>query len=117
MTDSTGAAHPAAEPDEPDGYRGPARVTVGAHPAVTVDVELAGNLEPISGRFVWRGRVRELTRALGDEAVTAGTDLTIETPAGSAVARVSGLDLWGSHMVDGVTRPPFPVLEDTEGLL
>lgn len=102
--------------DEPDGYRGPAHVTVAGHAPVTVDVELSGNFEPISGRFVWRGRVRELTHAVGAD-VTAGTELIISTPEGSGVARVSGLDLWGSHMVDGVTRPPFPVLEDTEDLL
>ena len=103
--------------DEPDGYRGPAHVTVAPHPPVLVDVELAGNFEPISGRLVWRGRIRELTRALGGLEVAAGTDVVIETPAGSGVARVGGTDLWGSHMVDGVTRPPFPVMEDTEGLL
>jgi len=109
------------EHDEPTGYRGPAHVTVGQHPAVIVDVELSGNFEPISGRFVWRGRVRELMLALGGGVdVSAGTELTVATPDGSAVARVSGTDLWGSHMVDGVTRPPFPMhddLENTDGLL
>lgn len=105
------------EHDEHDGYRGPAHVTVGPHPPTIVDVELSGNFEPISGRFVWRGRVRELTRALGDGVdVTAGTELTVTTPDGSGVARVSGTDLWGSHMVDGVTRPPFPMLEDPDNL-
>jgi hypothetical protein len=105
------------EHDEPDGYRGPAHVTVGQRPPVIVDVELSGNFEPISGRFVWRGRVRELTRALGGGVdPTAGTELTVTTPSGSGVARVSGTDLWGSHMVDGVTRPPFPTLEDPEDL-
>ncbi|WP_433607007.1 DUF4873 domain-containing protein [Prescottella agglutinans] len=105
------------ERDEPDGYRGPAHVTVGQQPPVIVDVELSGNFEPISGRFVWRGRVRELTRALGGGVdPTAGAELTVTTPHGSGVARVSGTDLWGSHMVDGVTRPPFPTLEDPEDL-
>ncbi|MGO4200701.1 DUF4873 domain-containing protein [Rhodococcus sp. TAF43] len=104
--------------DEPAGYRGPAQVTVGGHRPVIVDVELSGNFEPISGRFVWRGRVRELTAALGgDVAVPAGTELTIATAEGTGVAAVSDLDLWGSHMVDGLTRPPFPAMEDTEGLL
>ncbi|GAB2638302.1 DUF4873 domain-containing protein [Prescottella soli] len=107
--------------DEPAGYRGPAHVTVAPHPPVIVDVELSGNFDPISGRFVWRGRVRELTPALGGGVdVPAATELTVTTPDGSGVARVSGTDLWGSHMVDGVTRPPFPILEDlenTEGLI
>lgn len=114
MTHPTDDAH---GHDEPDGYRGPAHVTVGQHAPVIVDVELSGNFEPISGRFVWRGRVRELTLALGEDAAPAGTELTITTPDGHGTARVSGLDLWGSHMVDGLTRPPFPVMEDTEGLL
>ncbi|MDH6680444.1 hypothetical protein M2284_004673 [Rhodococcus sp. LBL1] len=111
------------EHDEPAGYRGPAHVTVAEHPPVIVDVELSGNFDPISGRFVWRGRVRELTHALGGGVdVPAGTELTVTTPDGSGVARVSGTDLWGSHMVDGVTRPPFRILEDedlenTEGLI
>lgn len=116
MTDFTDDAD-GHEHDEPDGYRGPAHVAVGQQPAVIVDVELSGNFEPISGRFVWRGRVRELTQALGEDAAPAGTELTITTPDGSGTASVSGLDLWGSHMVDGLTRPPFPVMEDTEGLL
>ncbi|PTR31179.1 uncharacterized protein DUF4873 [Rhodococcus sp. OK519] len=114
MTDFTDSDH---GHDEPDGYRGPAHVTVGRHAPVIVDVELSGNFEPISGRFVWRGRVRELSRAVGGDVAPAGTDLTITTPDGSGTARVSGLDLWGSHMVDGLTRPPFPFMEDTEGLL
>ncbi|RVW01614.1 DUF4873 domain-containing protein [Rhodococcus spongiicola] len=107
------------------GYRGPAHVTVADQHPVIVGVELSGNFEPISGRFVWRGRVRELTHALGSpNAVASGTELVITTPTASGVARVSGTDLWGNHMVDGVTRPPFPALEDpfpgtedTEGVL
>ena len=102
------------EHDEPAGYRGPAHVTVGQHPPVIVDVELSGNFEPISGRFVWRGRVRELAHVLGGVDVPTGTELTVTTPGGSGVARVGDIDLWGSHMVDGVTRPPFPILEDLE---
>ncbi|NKT06138.1 DUF4873 domain-containing protein [Rhodococcus hoagii] len=35
-------------------------------------------------------------------------DLTITTSEGSGTARVSGLDLWGSHMVEGLTRHRFP---------
>lgn len=117
MTDFTDA-HDEHPDDEPDGYRGPAQVTVDGHRPVIVDVELSGNFEPISGRFVWRGRVRELTAALGgDVVVPPGTELTIATAEGSGVGTVSNMDLWGSHMVDGLTRPPFPVMEDTDGLL
>ncbi|MDV7240513.1 MULTISPECIES: DUF4873 domain-containing protein [Rhodococcus] len=94
--------------EEEEGYRGPAEVVVGALPAVTVQVQLAGNFEPISGRYVWHGRVRTLTDALGEDAdLSPGTELRITGPQGTATARITGVDLWGSHLVDGVTPPPF----------
>ncbi len=66
------------EHEEEEGYRGPADVVVGDRPAVTVQVQLAGNFEPISGRYVWHGRVRTLTDALGADAdLAAGTELRI----------------------------------------
>ncbi|RVW01210.1 DUF4873 domain-containing protein [Rhodococcus xishaensis] len=100
------------------GYRGPAHVTVAHQHPVIVGVELSGNFEPISGRYVWRGRVRGLKHALGSpNEVESGSDLVITTPAASGVARVSGVDLWGNHMVDGVTRPPFPAMKDVDGPL
>jgi len=94
--------------EEEEGYRGPADVVVGDRPAVTVQVQLAGNFEPISGRYVWHGRVRTLTDVLGADAdLSAGTELQITGPDGTATARITGMDLWGSHLVDGVTPPPF----------
>lgn len=64
--------------EEEEGYRGPADVVVGDRPAVTVQVQLAGNFEPISGRYVWHGRVRTLTDALGADAdLSTGTELQI----------------------------------------
>lgn len=88
-----------------DGYSGPAEVTVGEH-TVTTDIQLTGNVEPISGRYLWRGRVRGLTEIL-DTEVPDKTALTITTPNGSGDAQVTGLDLWGSHLVEGTTQPPF----------
>ncbi|MFD4368614.1 DUF4873 domain-containing protein [Rhodococcus sp. NPDC058521] len=88
-----------------DGYTGPAQVTVGER-TVTTAVQLTGNFEPISGRYLWRGRVRGLTEILGTE-VPDKTTLTITTPDRSGDARVTGLDLWGSHLVEGTTQPPF----------
>lgn len=94
--------------EEETGYRGPAEVVVDGSPAVTVQVHLAGHFEPISGRYVWHGRVRTLTDALGADAdLTPGTELRITGPEGTALARITQVDLWGSHLVDGVTSPPF----------
>ena len=77
--------------EEEEGYRGPADVVVGDRPAVTVQVQLAGNFEPISGRYVWHGRVRTLTDALGADAdLSAGTELQITSPEGTATARITG---------------------------
>ncbi|MFE3290749.1 DUF4873 domain-containing protein [Rhodococcus sp. NPDC059234] len=104
--------------DAPDGYAGKALVTVGDHPTLALDVQLAGHFEPISGRYVWHGRVRGLTEALGpDVTIEPGTDLEIETPEGVGAARVTAIDLWGSHMIEGGSKRPFTAMEDTEGLL
>ncbi|MBC2588782.1 DUF4873 domain-containing protein [Rhodococcus aetherivorans] len=105
--------------DEPDGYRGPAEVTVGEQHATT-EVQLAGAFDPISGRYRWRGRIRGLAAALPPGTdLSPGTDLhlTVPGPGGPAPAtvRISETDLWGSHMVDGVSAPPYPTRpHDTE---
>ncbi|WP_346764832.1 DUF4873 domain-containing protein [Rhodococcus sp. HNM0569] len=105
-------AHEAGHHDEPEGYRGDAEVTVvpsegGAVSPVTVKVEFAGNFEPISGRYLWHGRVRSLGEKLAGTPVDIGTELTVTTPEGTATARVIAIDLWGSHMVEGISAPPF----------
>ncbi|MFC7449403.1 DUF4873 domain-containing protein [Rhodococcus daqingensis] len=111
-------AAPDEDHDEPDGYSGKALVTVGGHPTLALDVQLVGHFEPISGRYLWQGRVRRLAESLPD-GVTAppGAELEIETPEGAGVATVTSIDLWGSHMVEGRSGRPFSAMEDTEGLL
>ena len=96
------------------GYRGRAEVTVGDRSAV-VDVEISGRFDPLLGRHVWRGRLRKLTEALGEGASPAsGTSVTISVPGAPnpATARISEIDLWGSHMIDGTSRPPYPLGAD-----
>lgn len=106
MTESPTAA--GGEPDRPDGYTGPALVTVGGGPALTLEVQLAGHFEPISGRYRWQGRVRGLTEALGAADPPApGTELEIETPQGAGTARVTAVDLWGGHLVRSLAGRPF----------
>lgn len=91
------------------GYRGPAEVTV-ADRHVVVDVQLSGRFDPLRGRHVWRGRLRNLTEALAPGTrLAAGTEVTIRVPGadGPATARITEIDLWGSHMVDGISPPPY----------
>ena len=98
-----------SEPEEEaDGYRGTAEVSVAGQPTVTTSVELAGNFEPISGRYVWHGRIRSLTELLGRGAdLSVGTEVFLTTPTGTANARITAVDLWGSHMIEGAGAPPY----------
>lgn len=103
--------------DEPDGYAGKALVTVGDHPTLALDVQLVGHFEPISGRYLWQGRVRRLAESMPQGAtVQPGAELEIETPEGSGIAKVYAIDLWGSHMIEGESGRPFSAMEDVEGL-
>lgn len=101
--------------EEPSGFSGPAEVTVAAHSTVTVQVELTGNFDPLAGRFRWQGRVRGLTAELAPAAApTRGEQLSIRTPFGVATATVTHIDLWGSHMVDGESDPPFAAMQSDD---
>jgi len=103
--------------DEDTGaYRGPADVTVGAAHA-TVDIQLSGHFDPILGRHGWRGRLRGLTAALpAGTPLGSGTDVTITVTTDdgelTATARITEVDLWGSHMVDGTSTPPYRTISD-----
>ncbi|MFD6897007.1 DUF4873 domain-containing protein [Rhodococcus sp. NPDC060086] len=103
-------AMPPHHDEDPEGYRGPAEVTVGTQPA-TVDIELSGHFDPIVGRHVWRGRLRELGVAFApDTPLGAGTEVTIRIPVSggsTATGRITEVDLWGSHMIDGTSPPPY----------
>lgn len=99
------ADHPAHDA----GYRGPADITVHDEHA-TVDVQLSGRFDPLRGRHVWRGRLRNLSGSLPPGVDLApGTEVTIVVPGANepALARITETDLWGSHMVDGISRPPY----------
>lgn len=69
-----------------------------------VRVRLVGHVDPIDGRYHWRGMVFDLTPdvrlpqtvriSIGDH--TAEGNLTEVTP-------------WGTHCVAGVGAPPYPL--------
>src|SRR4051794_10787079 len=72
------------EHDE-DGYEGPATLRV-EDTELAVDVVLAGNFEPIDGKYHWYGRIlasAELTELVGARKAAA----SIRTPHGTAGRR------------------------------
>ncbi len=101
------------EHDE-DGYEGSATLRV-ADTELAVEVVLAGNFEPIDGKYHWYGRVlpdAELTELVGSRKVAG----TIRTPHGEADGRLADPDPWGRYRISGTGRPPFPVPTTLEEL-
>ncbi|MGH3878421.1 MAG: DUF4873 domain-containing protein [Actinophytocola sp.] len=102
-----------AEHDE-DGYEGQATLRV-EDTELTVDVVLAGNFEPIDGKYHWYGRIRanpELAELIGARKAAG----SIRTPHGEADGRLADLDPWGRYRITGTGRPPFPVPTTLEEL-
>jgi Domain of unknown function (DUF4873) len=91
--------------DSDDGYTGPATVDV-ADETVEVSARLAGNFDPISGKYHWYGRVS----AERDLTLFAGKRATLHTPHGAAATTLSDLDPWGRARVEGFGAAPFEVL-------
>lgn len=91
---------------DPEGYDGPATVLDDESAGIEVRVRLRGHFEPIDGRFHWYARIQR------SEALTqthrAGDDVTVRTPRGEAVGRISDVDVWGRFRITGTGTPPFP---------
>ena len=71
-----------------------------------VRVRLTGHMDPIDGKYHWRGMVFELapetaTKMPKPVAVTIG-DRTVE-------AQLTEVTPWGTHSVAGVGAPPYPL--------
>lgn len=92
--------------DDPEGYDGPAVVLDDVGNQVDVEVRLRGHFEPIDGHFHWYGRIQ------GDaltQVYSPGATVTLRTPHGATLARLSDIDPWGRFRIAGTGRPPFPV--------
>ncbi|WP_299573402.1 DUF4873 domain-containing protein [uncultured Williamsia sp.] len=99
--------------DDDGGYTGPATLTVEGRSPVQVTVQLVGRFDPIAGRFTWQGRIRGLVDAIGDDPpITAGTPVSVATPHGTGTGTLSAQDVFGGHVVTGVSAPPFAQLPD-----
>jgi hypothetical protein len=95
----------AQERDEDVDYDGPVVLTCGDD-EVTVRALLRGHVNPLDGRYQWRGRVRadattERFKGPGAPPVT----LRIEGRRESAV-RISEVDQWGNLRLVGSSAPP-----------
>jgi hypothetical protein len=86
-------------------YDGPAAMRVDDvdHP---VRVRLTGHMDPIDGKYHWRGMVFELAAEAVPKmpkrvAVTIGER--------TAEAQLTEVTPWGTHAVAGVGAPPYPL--------
>ena len=88
-------------------YDGPANMRVDDvdHP---VRVRLTGHLDPIDGKYHWRGMVfdyaPQATPKMPKPVAVTIDDCTAE-------AQLTEVTPWGTHAVAGVGAPPYP-LED-----
>ncbi|TFV61126.1 DUF4873 domain-containing protein [Mycobacterium sp. PS03-16] len=88
---------------EDEVYDGPA--DLGAGDTVhAVRVRLSGHLDPIDGRYHWRGLILD---ALPDDALPRSGAVTVTIDGRTAPGRIAERTPWGSHAVAGVGTPPF----------
>jgi hypothetical protein len=89
-------------------YDGPAELRVDEVDHA-VRVRLTGHLDPIDGRYHWRGMVYELA---------PGTTLRMPQPVSvsignrTAEAQMTEVTPWGTHCVAGVGAPPYSLNTD-----
>jgi hypothetical protein len=90
-------------------YDGPAemRVDDADHP---VRVRLTGHLDPIDGRYHWRGMVFELE---AEPPLRMPQPVQVTIGHRTAEAHLTEVTPWGTHCVAGVGTPPYPL--DTYG--
>lgn len=69
-----------------------------------VRVRLTGHLDPIDGRYHWRGMVFDLT---GDVRLPQTVHISVDDC--TAEGRLTEVTPWGTHCVAGVGAPPYPL--------
>ncbi len=87
--------------DDEDVYDGPAVVVV-ADQRCHVRVRLTGYLDPIDGKYHWRGTVFDAP------PLTSGP-VRLEIADRAAQGRITEETPWGSFTIAGVGMPPFPL--------
>ncbi len=90
-------------------YDGPAAVRLGDVDHA-VRVRLTGHLDPIDGRYHWRGMVFELP---GGPNLRLPQPVCVSIGARTADATLTEVTPQGTHSVTGVGAPPYPL--DAQG--
>jgi len=82
-----------------DIYDGPARIG-----ADEVRVRLAGHVDPIDGRYHWRGMVFDWQPAADTRL---GQTITVTVDGHTADAQLTEATPWGTYCIAGVGAPPY----------
>ncbi len=86
-------------------YDGPAGMRVdGVDHAVRV--KLTGHLDPIDGKYHWRGMVFELTT---ETALRLPKPVAVTIDGRTVDGQLTEVTPWGTHAVAGVGAPPYPL--------
>jgi hypothetical protein len=88
-------------------YDGTAELAV-ANERHVVRVRLTGYLDPIDGKYHWRGMVYDPPASL-----TVSQPVTLAIDDRSAAARITEQTPWGSYSIAGVGAPPFALDQPT----
>lgn len=92
-----------------DGYTGPAELVDG-ETVVPAQVTLAGQFDPISGKYHWYGRV-SASPAVAALVANGARSVVLRTPHAEVPTSLTDVDPWGRPRVDGFGAAPFPVLD------
>ncbi|MGV0873727.1 DUF4873 domain-containing protein [Mycolicibacterium sp. XJ879] len=85
-------------------YDGPAAIRVN-NMDHSVRVRLTGHLDPIDGRYHWRGMVLGWTP---DAALRLPQQVSVCVDGRTAMGHLTEVTPWGTHCVAGVGAPPYP---------
>jgi hypothetical protein len=89
-------------------YEGPAAMRVDDVDHA-VRVRLTGHLDPIDGKYHWRGMVFELPT---ESAARMPRPVSVTIGGRTAEAQLTDVTPWGTHSVAGVGAPPYPLDAD-----
>lgn len=72
----------------------------------SVRVRLTGHMDPIDGKYHWRGMVFELS---AEAPLKMPKRVAVTIGSRTAEAQLTEVTPWGTHAVAGVGAPPYPM--------
>ncbi|MDQ2636933.1 MAG: DUF4873 domain-containing protein [Actinomycetota bacterium] len=87
-------------------YEGPAALRLHDNADHAVRVRLTGHLDPIDGRYHWRGMVFDWTL---DTALRLPQEVCVSIDGRTSAGRLTEVTPWGTYRVTGIGEPPYPV--------